>query len=153
MRKSQDTLTTLQSALQRLIEGQPKRVLRSRKLSIRAVEEEANLGNGSAYYYPAIIEQIRQAKQANNAVVAPCHHSDLQRLREKLKRESRLKTQYRQEMSQLKEQIAILAGEHHHFHEAHRKVMLQLEELALENQHLKEQAIHLKRSTISPIKS
>ena len=43
MNKSENTLMILEAALERIIQGMPKRIPASRKLSVRAVEEEANL--------------------------------------------------------------------------------------------------------------
>ena len=48
MNKSENTLMVLEAALERIIQGQLNVSPKSRKLSVRAVEEEANLGNGEA---------------------------------------------------------------------------------------------------------
>ncbi|MBB1440970.1 hypothetical protein H5202_20385, partial [Shewanella sp. SG41-4] len=57
MLKSENTLLALEAALGRIIQGKPKRIPTHRKLSVRSVEEEANLGNGSGYYYPDFVEK------------------------------------------------------------------------------------------------
>ena len=49
MSKKEDTLYALEAALERILQQQTKRIPCTRKLSVRAVEEEANLGNGSGY--------------------------------------------------------------------------------------------------------
>ncbi|MCV5977011.1 hypothetical protein OFO29_32230, partial [Escherichia coli] len=62
MSKSENTLLVLEAALERIKQGKPKRIPAHRKLSVRAVEEEANLGNGSGYYYPDFVEKVKQTK-------------------------------------------------------------------------------------------
>ena len=59
MSKSENTLLMLEAALDRISQGKPKRIPATRKLSVRAVEEEANLGNGSGYYYPEFVEKVK----------------------------------------------------------------------------------------------
>ena len=44
MKKSENTLLKLEAALQRIIERKTKRISDHRKLSVRAVEEEAEIG-------------------------------------------------------------------------------------------------------------
>ncbi|GAM72603.1 hypothetical protein JCM19236_5746 [Vibrio sp. JCM 19236] len=62
MSKSENTLLTLEAALQRIVRGKPKNIPTTRKLSVRAVEEEAKLGNGSGYYYPDFVQKVKQIK-------------------------------------------------------------------------------------------
>jgi replication-associated recombination protein RarA len=62
MNKSENTLLALEAALERIKQGKPKRIPAHRKLSVRAVEEEANLGNGSGYYYPDFVEKVKRTK-------------------------------------------------------------------------------------------
>nr|MBF4396211.1 hypothetical protein [Vibrio anguillarum] len=62
MGKSENTLVALEAALDRIAKGKPRRIPTHRKLSVRAVEEEANLGNGSGYYYPDFVEKIKKTK-------------------------------------------------------------------------------------------
>jgi hypothetical protein len=62
MSKSENTLLMLEAALDRISQGKPKRIPATRKLSVRAVEEEAGLGNGSGYYYPEFVQKIKQVK-------------------------------------------------------------------------------------------
>ncbi|WP_234262329.1 hypothetical protein [Klebsiella aerogenes] len=49
------TLLRLEAAFERLSDG----LSPGKKLSIRAIETEACLGNGSAYYYPEFIKAVR----------------------------------------------------------------------------------------------
>lgn len=62
MGKSENTLVALEAALDRIANGKPKHIPKSRKLSVRAVEEEAKLGNSSGYYYPEFVEKVKQTK-------------------------------------------------------------------------------------------
>jgi|AGFS01.1.fsa_nt_gi hypothetical protein len=59
MNKKENTLLRLDAALERIMSHNTRRIPSGRKLSTRAVEDEAGLGNGSAYYYPEIIQKIR----------------------------------------------------------------------------------------------
>uniref|UniRef100_UPI003CE754CF hypothetical protein n=1 Tax=Enterobacter cloacae complex sp. 280C5 TaxID=3395861 RepID=UPI003CE754CF len=60
MSKSENTLLKLEAALQRILDGQTKRIPDNRKLSVRAVEEEAGLGNGTCYYYGAFKSRVQE---------------------------------------------------------------------------------------------
>ena len=62
MSKSENTRLALESALERIKQGKPKRIPTHRKLSVRAIEEEANVGNGSGYYYPEFVEKVKKTK-------------------------------------------------------------------------------------------
>ncbi len=62
MSKSENTLLLLEAALDRIAQGRAKRIPTTRKLSVRAVEEEANLGNGSGYYYPEFVMKVNKPK-------------------------------------------------------------------------------------------
>lgn len=58
MSKSENTRLELLSAIDRILSGDTVRIDAKRGLSAIAVEEEANLGNGSAYYYSDVIEKL-----------------------------------------------------------------------------------------------
>lgn len=96
MSKSENTLIALEAALERITQGTPKRIPVSRKLSVRAVEEEANLGNGSGYYYPNFVEKVKQAKtdiaEAKGEFVQP----EIQTVRTKLNEQKRIKNNYKE---------------------------------------------------------
>ena len=62
MSKSENTRVELLSAIDRILSGDTVRIDAKRGLSAIAVEEEANLGNGSAYYYSDVIEKIKLLK-------------------------------------------------------------------------------------------
>ncbi|MCX9559636.1 MAG: hypothetical protein RPT12_16485 [Vibrio anguillarum] len=153
MSKKEQTLLALDAALHRLIQGKPKRVLVTRKLSIRAIEEEANLGNGSGYYYPEFVEKVKQIKRKQTRKEKSTNKSDNQRLHETLKNEKRIKEKYRSAMEQLTLQVHQMAAEHHHLNDLLRKALSRTEELERFNQELKDQLVSLRRSTITSINS
>lgn len=59
MSKSQITKVELEQALGRILSGKTHRVDPARKISVKAVEEEAGLSDGSAYYYKDIVQNQR----------------------------------------------------------------------------------------------
>jgi len=114
MSKSQLTRVELENALQRLIAGKTERISPDRKISVKAVEEEAGLGDGSAYYYKDIVQKIKdtaaeysQHKSARNE-----HEAKIASLRERLQNETRLKEKYRSEVNELKEKLSAMASQH-----------------------------------------
>ncbi|MBE3754781.1 hypothetical protein HJ201_09390 [Vibrio parahaemolyticus] len=60
MSKSQITRVELENALKRILSGKTERIAPNRKISVKAVEEEAGLGDGSAYYYKEVIDEIKK---------------------------------------------------------------------------------------------
>ena len=132
MSKSENTRLELLSAIDRILSGDTVRIDAKRGLSAIAVEEEANLGNGSAYYYSDVIEKIKLLKSKAITKKQAQQNSDVTKLREKLANEKRLKEKYRAEIASLKEQMAQMASTHN--------------ALALSNhQHLKN-AHHLRKN-------
>ncbi|MBF4432370.1 hypothetical protein EA848_22890, partial [Vibrio anguillarum] len=91
MGKSENTLVALEAALDRIAKGKPRRIPTHRKLSVRAVEEEANLGNGSGYYYPDFVEKIKQTKTEIAAGKGEIVQPEIQTVRIKLKEQKRIK--------------------------------------------------------------
>ncbi|WP_444996701.1 hypothetical protein [Aliikangiella sp. IMCC44359] len=112
MSKYDSTKQTLETALERLKSGNTIRVPASRKLSVRAVEDEAGLGDGSAYYYPDIIslikKQIQKSKKRSNPNLKKM--DEISKLREALSKEKRLKDKYRLKIKELKVELAQLAA-------------------------------------------
>lgn len=114
MIKSEITRIKLKEALNRILTGKPIIIPDTQKLSVKAVEEEAGLGDGSAYYYKDIVEKIKilavqnspQAKSQN------IYEEKIVHLRERLNNEVRLKTKYRTQIEELKEQLAKMASQH-----------------------------------------
>jgi hypothetical protein len=113
MNKSNLTKLELENAINRIQQGETSRIPPTRKLSVRAVEDEANLGDGSAYYYKDIIEKIRHlANKSKTATTTINNGSSSARLREKLKKEISLKEKYRVEVKELKERLSLMASTH-----------------------------------------
>ncbi|BBC40495.1 hypothetical protein FA893_11635 [Photobacterium damselae subsp. piscicida] len=152
MNKRENTLLALEAALDRIIQDQTKRIPKTRKLSVRAVEEEANLGNGTSYYYPEFIEKIKKSKaeMATTSDLTPRSYTD--RLRAKAMQEVRIKEKYKKEKIELKEVLARMAAEHHHINDALRKALARVDELELENHELKKELVKTKRASITNIK-
>jgi len=101
--KSENTRLELLSAIDRILSGDTVRIDAKRGLSAIAVEEEANLGNGSAYYYSDVIEKIKLLKSKAITKKQAQQNSDVTKLREKLANEKRLKEKYRAEIASLKD--------------------------------------------------
>ena len=113
MNKSNLTELELENAINRIQKGETIRIPPTRKLSVRAVEDEANLGDGSAYYYKDIIEKIRHlANKSKTATTAINNGSSSAILREKLKKEINIKEKYRAEVKVLKERLSLMASIH-----------------------------------------
>lgn len=152
MSKSENTLIALEAALERITQGTPKRIPVSRKLSVRAVEEEANLGNGSGYYYPNFVEKVKQAKtdiaEAKGEFVQP----EIQTVRTKLNEQKRIKNNYKEKYEAAKEQLAEFAAAQHHLNDKLVKALSDKDELEFENAHLRTELAALKRSKIASIK-
>lgn len=133
MKKSENTLLRLEAALQRILQGATNRIPESRKLSVRAVEEEADLGNGSCYYYPDFVLKIQsevnrlKAKSSDEVIL-----SDLATLQAKRNQEKKVKIKYRNKVIELKQQIKSMAAEHHQLSYALRNTYLRIEELELQ---------------------
>ncbi|MCE2595859.1 hypothetical protein [Motilimonas cestriensis] len=152
MSKKEITLIALEAALKRIIEGQPTRISDQRKISVRAVEEEANLGNGSGYYYPEFVEKVKQVKadvaQAKGEYVQP----EIQSVRIKLNEQKRIKQNYKEKYEAVKQQLADFAAAQHHLNDKLVKALSDIDELKFENERLNEQLVKLRRSKIVPMK-
>lgn len=115
MDKSQLTSQELEQALKRILINKTIRISPERKLSVKAVEDEAGLGDGTAYYYKAVVEKI---KVAINESKKPCDqnnktHDDA--LRARLKKEVKLKEKYREEIKGYKKKLSLLASQNNEF--------------------------------------
>lgn len=151
MSKRENTLIALEAALERIAQGQPKRIPTTRKLSVRAVEEEANLGNGSGYYYPDFVQKVKQVKaniaEAKGEYVQP----EIQSVRTKLSEQKRIKNNYREKYEAAKEQLANFAAAQHHLNDKLVKALSDKDELEFENANLRAELATLKRSKVVPI--
>jgi len=113
MNKSNLTKLELENAINRIQKGETIRVPPTRKLSVRAVEDEANLGDGSAYYYKDVIEKIKLiANKSKMGTTITNSGSGGVVLREKLKKEINIKEKYRAEIGVLKERLSLMAKTH-----------------------------------------
>ncbi|MFS1904036.1 hypothetical protein BCU43_022505 [Vibrio lentus] len=152
MSKRKITLIALEAALKRITLGKPQRIPATRKLSIRAVEEEANLGNGSGYYYPDFVQKVKEEKaniaQNSSRVVQP----EIQVARSKLNNEKRIKENYREKYEVLKADLAQFAAAQHHLSDKLVQALSDKEELEFENANLRTELAELKRSRVVPIK-
>ncbi|WP_337911451.1 hypothetical protein [Vibrio cholerae] len=152
MSKSENTRLALESALERIKQGKPKRIPTHRKLSVRAVEEEANLGNGSGYYYPDFVEKVKQTKAdiatGKGEVVQP----EIQTVRTKLKEQKRIKDNYKSKYEAEREKLALFAASQHHLNDKLVQALAHIEDLEFENSQLREELAQLKRSKVVSIK-
>jgi chromosome segregation ATPase len=152
MSKSENTLLILEAALERIKQGIPKRIPTHRKLSVRAVEEEANLGNGSGYYYPELVEKIKQAKveiaEGKGEVIQP----EIQALRSKLNKQKRIKDNYKTKYEAEREKLALFASAQHHLNDKLVQALARIDNLEYENAELRKELTKLKRAKIVPIK-
>ncbi|KAB0458878.1 hypothetical protein [Vibrio kanaloae] len=152
MGKSENTLIALEAALNRIAQGNPKRIPTHRKLSVRAVEEEANLGNGSGYYYPEFVEKVKQVKadiaKAKGEYVQP----EIQSAQTKLNEQKRIKQNFKEKYESEKEKLALFAAAQHHLNDKLVQALARIDELEYENEELKEKLSDLKRSKIVAIK-
>lgn len=152
MGKSENTLVALEAALDRIANGNPKHIPKSRKLSVRAVEEEAKLGNGSGYYYPEFVEKVKQTKvdiaERKGEYVQP----EIQAVRGKLKEQKRIKSNFKDKYEAEREKLALFAAAQHHLNDKLVKALARIDELEYENAELREKLAKLKRCTVVPIK-
>jgi hypothetical protein len=114
MSKSQITKVELEQALERILSGRTLRVDPARKISVKAVEEEAGLGDGSAYYYKDIIQKIKDSAVLNSPKVKAqnAYENKISSLRERLNKEIKLKEKYREQVEEMKNQLASMASQH-----------------------------------------
>tara|TARA_Y100000310_G_C20702291_1_gene831008 strand:+ start:3019 stop:3456 length:438 start_codon:yes stop_codon:yes gene_type:complete len=116
MTKSDTTLSLLEDALQRLINGQPQRISKTRRISVRAVEEEAGKGDGSAYYYADFIEKIKKTQIRSKTLNQNSSLDEkLSDLRKKLKKEIQIKQKYKLQLEDSRLNLSILATQHNEF--------------------------------------
>lgn len=114
MSKSQITKVELEQALKRILSGKTHRIDPERKISVKAVEEEAGLGDGSAYYYKDIVQKIKESAIRNSpkTIAQNAYEDKISSLRERLKKEISLKEKYRAQTEDLKEQLSNMASQH-----------------------------------------
>ncbi|HEH9412383.1 TPA: hypothetical protein SIA28_004585 [Aeromonas salmonicida] len=152
MNKSENTLMILEAALERIIQGQPKRIPKSRKLSVRAVEEEANLGNGSGYYYPDFVAKVKATKAKISTDRGNLVVPEIQAVRAKLNEQKRIKTNYKEKYEAEKNKLALFAAAQHHLNDKLVHALTRIDELEYENSDLKNRLAELMRNNIAILK-
>jgi replication-associated recombination protein RarA len=152
MSKSENTRLALEAALERIKQGKPKRIPAHRKLSVRAVEEEANLGNGSGYYYPEFVEKVKQTKADIAEDKGETIQPEIQTVRTKLKEQKRIKENFKAKYDAEREKLALFAAAQHHLNDKLVQALARINELEYENAELQEQLATLRRSKVVSIK-
>lgn len=152
MSKSKNTQLALEAALERIKQGKPKRIPTHRKLSVRAVEEEANLGNGSGYYYPEFIEKVKHTKAKIAAGKGEAIQPEIQIVRTKLKEQKRIKENFKTKYEAEKEKLALFAASQYHLNDKLVQALAHIEDLEFSNSQLREELAQLKRSKVVSIK-
>ncbi len=114
MSKSQITKVELENALKRILSGKTERIDPNRKVSVKAVEEEAGLGDGSAYYYKDIVSTIKEAAIKNSPKTRKqnLYEEKIVNLRERLAHEKRLKEKYCKQAEDYREKLSEMASQH-----------------------------------------
>ncbi|EGQ9716320.1 hypothetical protein FWP28_18815 [Vibrio alginolyticus] len=152
MSKSENTKLALEAALERIRQGKPKRIPTHRKLSVRAVEEEANLGNGSGYYYPEFVEKVKQLKADILLGKGESVQPEIQNVRTKLKEQRRIKDNYKAKYEVEREKLALFAAAQHHLNDKLVEALARIDELEYENSELKDKLIKVNRASITAFK-
>ncbi|MFL0866984.1 hypothetical protein [Vibrio parahaemolyticus] len=152
MSKSENTRLALEAALERIKQGKPKRIPTHRKLSVRAVEEEANLGNGSGYYYPDFVEKVKQTKTEIAAGKGEIAQPEIQTVRSKLKEQKRIKDNYKIKYETEREKLAMFAAAQHHLNDKLVQALARIDDLEYENANLRSDLAELRRNKIVPLK-
>jgi len=152
MSKSENTQLALEAALERIKQGKPKRIPTHRKLSVRAVEEEANLGNGSGYYYPEFVEKVKQTKAEIAAGKGETIQPEIQTVRTKLKEQKRIKENFKAKYEAEREKLALFAASQYHLNDKLVQALAHIEDLEFSNSQLREELAQLKRSKVVSIK-
>lgn len=151
MNKRQNTLLALEAALERIKKGKHKRIPTHRKLSVRAVEEEANLGNGSGYYYPDFVEKVKQTKAEIATSKGEIVRPEIQTVRTKLKEQKRIKDNYKAKYEAEREKLALFATAQHHLNDKLVQALARVDQLEYENTELRKELATLKRNKVFSI--
>lgn len=112
MTKSQDTRQELLEAIQRIIAGATVRIPSNRKLSVKAVEDEANLGDGTAYYYQDVVEKIKQLKYQPDVGNSDRQLLEVSQQKRKVSKERKLKEKYKSQIKLLQQRLSDMAAIH-----------------------------------------
>lgn len=153
MNKKDNTLLRLEAAIDRILCGETQRIAPSRKLSVRAVEVESGLGNGSAYYYTEIIEKITKLKKESNSpftISSPKHQQG--KWKQKALEAERLKNKFRDENNALKTLNAQIAADQYKQMSSLRDALQRILELEKTIAGLNLELIEMKRKNITLLK-
>ena len=152
MIKSENTRLALEEAMIRILKGIPLRIASSRKLSVRSVEIEAGLSNGSAYYYPEIIETISKHKyQTSKPVASRSTVTEVAIWKEKTHEAERLKSKFRDECKELKLLNSQIASDQYRQMSTLREALQKIIELEKTIERLNEELIKTRRENITRI--
>lgn len=107
---SEITLRKLERALQRLLDGVPKRTKNDGKINISRINDEAGLSVSNINYYPEFIKQANGRIRDHFDAIAEKNikdavkqeKSEVEILKDKLKHEQKLKRKYREEKNEQK---------------------------------------------------
>ncbi|NNN70760.1 hypothetical protein [Vibrio sp. 3-2(1)] len=152
MSKSENTRLALEAALERIKEGKPKCIPTHRKLSVRAIEEEAKLGNGSGYYYPEFVEKVKQTKAEIAAGKGEIVQPEVQTVRAKLREQKRIKENFKAKYEAERKKLSLFAASQHHLNDKLVQALAHIKDLEFENSQLREELAQLKRSKVVSIK-
>jgi hypothetical protein len=128
-RTNNDTQERLESALDRILSGNTDGAVR-RRLSVSAVEREAGMGSGSAYYYPEIISKLKGAKKA---LRQEDHQVSAKVATIGVEKDIRIVEKYRQESVALRERMSQMAT---HSHQQANALVRALKELQIAKENL-----------------
>lgn len=137
MSKAEDTRQDLMDAIDRIMEGKPLRVPLSRKLSVKAVEDEASLGDGTAYYYRDVVDRVKILKAKRPEALSTAGVSNQSKDRVQLGRERKLKSKYRNQIRVLSERLSSMAAIHNSLALRNRELARLLDECRKEIRILK----------------
>ncbi|MBF4354966.1 hypothetical protein, partial [Vibrio anguillarum] len=115
-------------------------------------EEEANLGNGSGYYYPDFVEKVKQTKTEIAAGKGEIVQPEIQTIRTKLKEQKRIKDNYKTKYEAEREKLALFAASQHHLNDKLVQALARVDHLESENTGLRVELAKLKRSKVVSIK-
>tara|TARA_B100000700_G_scaffold311500_2_gene393591 strand:+ start:57200 stop:57622 length:423 start_codon:yes stop_codon:yes gene_type:complete len=102
---SESTERELFDAITRIQSGTPIRVEAKRKLSAKAVEEEAGVGLSTAYHYPSVIQRIKDLKNAAKQKAGQATPTQKEKYRSNIKEQEGAKERYREERDEYKAEL------------------------------------------------
>lgn len=150
MSKKDNTLLLLEAALDRILRGESQKIAPSRKLSVRAVEVESGLGNGSAYYHTKIIEKIKQIK--NSSITTGSLNHQQGKWKQKALKVEKLKNKFRDENIALKLLNSQIAADQYRQMSTLRDALQRISELEKTIEELNIELVETRRKNITLFK-